>query len=240
MPWPKGKPRSPETCLKMSIGMKGKKAWNKGKHPSEETRKKQSKAQRGRKHPEEVKQKMAEWHRGKPRDEETKRKLSFARTGTHLSEDTRAKISCAMRGKNNPHWNKPCSTETRALLAIANIGKKATIDAKRKMSIAQSGPNNPRWRGGSSYLPYCPKFNEAFKERVRDRFNRTCFLCGSKEETQKHCVHHIDYNKNSICNGHEWAFIPLCHSCHSKTNTRRWYWFNLLINYWTLNPEITL
>lgn len=239
MPWPKGKPRSPETCLKMSIGMKGKKAWNKGKHSSEETRRRQAEAQRGRTLPEDVRKKISDSKIGKSRSEEIRRKISESRRGTTpwnkgipLNEDSKRKLSESQKTR--------MTTEVRQHLSEINIGKRLSEETKRKMSLSQSGPNNHRWRGGLSYLPYCPKFNEAFKERVRDRFNRTCFLCGSTEETSKHCVHHIDYNKNSICNGHEWGFVPLCRSCHTKTNGMRWYWFNLLINYWALNPEITL
>lgn len=57
-------------------------------------------------------------------------------------------------------------------------------------------------------------------------------------EQGKLSVHHIDYNKNSICNGKEWAFVTLCRSHHGKSNHNRWYWFNLLISYWLVNPEI--
>jgi hypothetical protein len=103
---------------------------------------------------------------------------------------------------------------------------------------AVSGINSPQWKGGISFKPYCIKFNKEFKEYIREKFNRTCFLCSSVENGQKLAVHHIDYNKNSICNGKEWAFLPLCISDHIRTNTHRWYWFNLLINYWSMNPEI--
>ncbi len=218
--------------------MKGKEAWNKGKHPSDETRKRQAEAQRGRKLPEDVRKKISDSKIGKHRSKEVKQKLSLARKGAHLSDETRIKISIAMSGENNPRWNKHCSEDTRKKLSEANLGKRASNETKQKMSKANRLENNPRWRGGSSYLPYCSKFTESFKECVRDRFNRTCFLCGSSEDSRKHCVHHIDYNKNSLCNGQSWAFVPLCNGCHSKTNNNRWHWFNLLINYWALNPEI--
>ena len=102
------------------------------------------------------------------------------------------------------------------------------------------GPDNPQWRGGSSFKPYCIKFNREFKERIRDKFNRKCFVCGGVEDVRKHHVHHIDYNKNAICNGKEWAFVPLCIRHHAKSNQNRWRWFNLLINYWATNPEINI
>jgi hypothetical protein len=97
-----------------------------------------------------------------------------------------------------------------------------------------NGSNNPNWKGGISQQKYCYKFNEPFKQYIREKFNNTCFICGkSKRDNGKNLfVHHIDYNKNAICNGKEWAFVPLCASCHSKTNGNRWYYYNLLINYW--------
>lgn len=102
------------------------------------------------------------------------------------------------------------------------------------------GESNPNWHGGVSFGVYCIKFNAKFKEHIREKFNHKCYLCPKTEVENKRklAIHHIDYNKNSICNGKEWAFVPLCHKCHSRTNGPRWYWFNLLINYWAMNPEI--
>lgn len=100
------------------------------------------------------------------------------------------------------------------------------------------GENSPAWKGGISFEPYCIKFNNKFKENIRDKFGRKCFLCGVIENKIHHAVHHIDYNKNSICNGKEWAFVALCTKHHTKTNWNRWYWFNLLICYWAMNTEI--
>lgn len=106
---------------------------------------------------------------------------------------------------------------------------------------ATKGKNNPRWLGGKSYERYCFKFNDEFKEHIREKFGRKCYLCSTTEAENKRklSVHHIDYAKNSICNGKEWAFVPLCVKHHAASNYNRWYWFNLLINYWAMNPEIS-
>lgn len=105
---------------------------------------------------------------------------------------------------------------------------------RARLSQKTRGENNPAWKNGSSFEPYCPKFNEAFKEHIRDKFGRKCFLCSTTEAENgcKLSVHHIDYAKNSICNGKDWAFVPLCHKQHAQTNHNRWYWFNRLIYYW--------
>ena len=100
---------------------KGKSSWIKGKHRSEETKKKISEAEKGRipwnrgKHlgplPEETKRKISEAHKGKKISEEARRKMSEAKKGRvsnmkgcKLSEETRRKMSEAKKGK--PTWNK--------------------------------------------------------------------------------------------------------------------------------------
>lgn len=51
-------------------------------------------------------------------------------------------------------------------------------------------------------------------------------LCNKHESELKrrHDVHHIDYNKLQGCEGHQWKLVPLCRSCHTKTNHNRKYW----------------
>jgi len=98
------------------------------------------------------------------------------------------------------------------------------------------GENSYLWKGGISFEPYCYKFNNDIKEETRDIFNRVCFLCGKSEEEngKKLCVHHVDYNKGQGC-GHSWTLVPLCSSCHAKTNFNRHFWFNLLQNFWLID-----
>ena len=78
--------------------------YRKGKHRSDETRRKISEANKGKRPSEEAKQKMAEAKRGKklgPLSEEHRRKLSEANKGKHLSEETKRKVAEAKRGR---HW----------------------------------------------------------------------------------------------------------------------------------------
>lgn len=93
------------------------------------------------------------------------------------------------------------------------------------------GKNSPAWKNGVSFEPYCPKFNNAFKESVREKHCRVCFLCPTTEEEngKKLCVHHIDYNKDCLCDDSECEFVPLCNKCHTKTNFNRDYWENLIM-----------
>lgn len=97
------------------------------------------------------------------------------------------------------------------------------------------GENAAGWNGGTSFEPYCPKFNKEFKTRVRAFFGYTCAECGMSEEENGKAlgVHHVIYNKNTCCDSTTPLFVPLCVHCHSKTNSRREYWqthFTELIN----------
>lgn len=105
----------------------------------------------------------------------------------------------------------------------------------RSLSDAKKGELGPNWRGGITYLPYCYKFNDSLKEYIRNKFNRKCALCGKLEienSGKRLAVHHITYGKMDGCNNQKLYLLPLCLSCHSKTNYNRYYWFSLLYNYW--------
>jgi hypothetical protein len=101
----------------------------------------------------------------------------------------------------------------------------------------QVGEGTPMWKGGLSYYPYCPKFNEQLKERVRTFFGRKCVLCHKteKELGRKLDVHHVDYEKDNCCNDtRDPLFVPLCLSCHMKTNRDRYDWEIFFRYYLTL------
>lgn len=175
-------------------------------------------------------------------------------TGT---DRTKRKLSKTSAGHNNPMYGKKHDAITKAKMSKAQRardwrptpehidklraavfarrglpGTPLSMEARRKLSKMNSGPNHPQWKGGISFGPYCHKFNNALKEQIRDDFGRRCYLCGEPENGKRLAIHHTDYNKNTLCNGKTWGLIPLCASCHSKTNFNRWYWFALLNNYW--------
>lgn len=201
----------------------------KGYHHTEEAKRKMSKTHTGKPSP----------HKGRPQTDEHKNNISIALKGKPkppFTEEHRMHMSMAFKGRK-------LSSETRQKMSIAKMGNKNSSghkpsdDHKRKLSEALRGEKSYLWLGGVSFEPYCPKFNNAFKKYIRTKFDNKCFIC-NKDDERTLAVHHIDYAKNSICNGKEWAFVPLCMSCHSKTNVNRWYWFNLLINYWAMNKDI--
>ncbi len=144
---------------------------------------------------------------------EVKEKISKARIGMHFSEETKKRISEGHKGQTS--WMK---------------GKRHTEEAKRKLSLSHKGKTTwmkgktgklaPGWKGGLSFLPYCYKFNNELKEKIRGRDNRTCQLCGLKENGQRLSVHHIHYDKPNC----DPDLITLCRSCNCKVNENRDYW----------------
>jgi len=121
------------------------------------------------------------------------------------------------KGENNPMFGR--------------TGKNASMFGK-------SGSKSPTWRGGSSFKPYCIKFNSEFKERVRNYFGRKCYICGKSEEENKQRldIHHVNYNKKSCCDDSKLMFVPLCRACHARTNFERECWeefFTVSLEYLT-------
>lgn len=149
--------------------------------------------------------------------------------------------------KYNKYKNHFCSPECRVKSQIGRLspkkerytvacdfcGKeiervKSTIYNKNFCSLKCkgvyfSGENHPFFNGWSSLKGYPEEFSNGFKEKIRNKFNRKCFICGIDEDDCKFklSVHHIDYNKD---NCDEDNLVPLCRHCHSKTNSNRTYW----------------
>jgi len=195
-----------------------------GTHLSNETKRKISTANKGRTCPEDVKERLSKLNKGekhpmygKKRPIETRRKMSEARRGKRLSEETRRKISEAHKGlqcgERHPMYGRHHTEEARRRISESHKG----LQCKEK---------NPAWKGGISFEPYCPKFSREFRERVRDYFDRRCYLCNKteKENGRRLDVHHVLYNKNTCCDKSPKLFVPLCKSCHMKTGFNREYW----------------
>lgn len=170
------------------------------------------------------------------------RNKSDARSGIRFSDSHRKRISEVVKGSwQNPETRQRMieasnaskrSPLVRAHNSAVRKGKPLSPQTRKKLSDALKGAKSYLWKGGLSYEPYCPAFNDFIKEDARNRFGRRCYLCGQIEHKEKHHVHHVDYNKSQGCKGLKWSLIPLCRACHTKTNHRRWYWFALLRDYW--------
>jgi hypothetical protein len=127
-----------------------------------------------------------------------------------------------------------CGKKIR-IFAFENIYKHHYCSRKCEwngISLFYSGKNAAGWKGGISFSPYCPKFNDKTKEGIREKYNRRCFICGKSEAENKRrlSVHHINYDKKQGCNKKRWLLVPLCHSCHSKTNHNRDFWEEVIRN----------
>lgn len=126
---------------------------------------------------------------------EARKRVGDANRGRSPSSKARALLSARSRGENNPMYG---------------------VHLTREM--------NPSWKGGISFEPYCPKFNREFKERVRAYFGYQCIECGTPQNGKKLGVHHVNFDKMSCCNDVVPLFVPLCNSCHAKSNFNRPYW----------------
>lgn len=136
-------------------------------------------------------------------------------------------ISEALKGKYIG-WHR-----TDIVKLVGFKGKTHTEESKKKMSEANSGSNNGNWKGGVSFEPYCPKFNDEFKERCREFWSRKCVMSGisEKENGQRLSVHHVTYDKKTCCNDALPLFVPVSKKWNSKFNTNRKYWHEMLTNY---------
>jgi hypothetical protein len=124
------------------------------------------------------------------------------------------------QSKSQTHICEECGTEFKTKETTQKYCSRTCMGkAQSKIYI---GENHPNWRGGVSFEPYCPKFNNEFKERVRVFFNNLCILCGKteKENGRKLIVHHVNYKKEACCDEDiPRYFVILCTSCHGKTNS---------------------
>jgi len=216
--------------------------YSKGRKLSEEHRRKISDANRRRTQSPETRRKIAESKIGKKRkpfSEDWKRKLGDVGRGKKRSDESKLKMSAIQRqlfkdeGRRKrqselakKQWQDPKYRDRMS--GENNCMKRPEVRAK------VSGENCWLWKGGISYEPYCPKFNESLKEEVREAFGRKCYLCPTTEEEngERLSVHHVDYKKSQGCNGQKWSLLPLCHKCHTKTSRQKWFYFCLLRDYW--------
>ena len=116
--------------------VKGHVAWNKGKHHSEETKRKMSDARKGKPCP---------WNR-RPMSEEHKKKISKAekgkpgnRKGCVVSEETRRKLSEANKGKRLSEEHKRKISESESGKVISEETRKKMSEAKKKYWAEKKG-----------------------------------------------------------------------------------------------------
>ncbi len=126
-----------------------------------------------------------------------------------------------MMGYNNGFKKGHVPTEeTKIKIGLASKGRKKSKEQVEKTS----GKNHWNWRDGASFQVYPKEFNKELKQRIRERDNFTCCLCGKTEQEQLKelnrilTVNHIDFNKQ---NCKENNLNTLCCSCNFKINAKR-------------------
>lgn len=138
-------------------------------------------------------------------------------------------------------WRCACDCGNEIIAQSINLisGNTTSCGCKRderirKLNIennpAMKGEKSHLWRGGVSFEPYCPKFNNDLKRRIRAFFEYRCVACGktTEENGKKLCCHHVEYNKSACCDGKPVHFAALCGKHHSMTNRDRDRWEAML------------
>jgi hypothetical protein len=130
----------------------------------------------------------------------------------------------AARGwHHTPEWCEMMRDKFKDRIIPQEVCKKISETNKKK-----HGAETGNWRGGISFEPYCPKFNEEFKERVRAFFGYECVECHktTEENGRALSVHHVNYDKMMCCNDVKPLFVSVCVSHNAKANGNREYWEN--------------
>ena len=163
---------------------------------------------------------------------------SCAATSKTHTEKHKHNMSEAQKG--DKHWNwkggpvkRICKVCGKTFPVYSRVvkGGRGIYCSKSCSEKSKTGEKNSNWQGGISFEPYCIKFNNAYKESIRELFERKCFLCGNTETDngKKLDVHHVNYNKACGCDNTKCICVPLCHSCHMKTNGNRSYWQEMIM-----------
>ena len=168
------------------------------------------------------------WMKGKHHTEETLKKMRriipWNKGLTKETSEGLRRLSEKSKGntssKGHIPWNKGVSL-SRKLKEKISKAKKGKF----------TGENNPSWRGGISFEPYGIEFNNKLREKIKQRNNYTCQLCGDRITERRRIkinpsknwlvVHHIDYDKR---NNNPDNLITLCNFCNISVNTSRDEW----------------
>jgi len=134
---------------------------------------------------------------------------------------------------NNKYYCIDCNKEISRQSAVYGQARCKNCSTKNDWQTSKkfksrdfSLENHPNWQGGISFEPYPIGWTDTLKESIRQRDNHICQNpeCNMTQEENKRAldVHHTDYDKSNLNTGN---LISLCHSCHTKTNFNRNYWY---------------
>lgn len=149
-------------------------------------------------------------------------------------------VSCSKMGENHPIFGGHSGMLGRhhSEESKQQMGKEYTDEDRIQMSCIKRGIDRDQFDGFAK-PEYCYKFNEKLKKFIRDKYDNCDFLSGISDTIcnngRKLDVHHIDYSKQSGCDGNDFKLVPLSRANHSRTNCNRRFWNTLFIyalGYW--------
>lgn len=192
----KGSKQTEEAKRKIGLAGKGRISWNKGKHFSEEYRRKLSDAHKGKKLPEEQKRKISESLKGKQVSEETRRRLSESNKGRKVSEETiRKQKESSQKRLLEPEFRRKLSEAHKGQIAWNKGLTKETDSRMKKISehiISIGGFNRGKsWNKGipmksESKLKLIESLNRAWSNpNLRKRQSETTRRVMSNPEARK-------------------------------------------------------
>lgn len=156
---------------------------------------------------------------GQKRSPEEIAKQVAATKGVPKSEAFRENLRNKLRGREfTPEWIEKIreSKDKKSDVEKRIISLKATIT---RIGACQM-ENNPNYKPDIE-RKYCKRFNSPFKIRTRLFFGK-CVMCGISNDTERLAVHHVNNDKQTMCNGKQKLFVTLCRSCHGKTRNRKY------------------
>lgn len=147
--------------------------------------------------------------------------------------------SCKCSHKDRIPWNKNkkgykspyrmtgvtknCLSCGKEIYCINAKKERKKFCSKECMKFWLKGERSPGWQGGKSFELYGIDWTLELKEKIRQRDNYICRVCGiyQNQLDRKLDVHHIDYLKENLNSKN---LISLCKPCHMKTNFNRENW----------------
>jgi len=261
-PWIKGKHHTEESKRKMSIGRRGKLAWNKGKklgkNPKHSEFMKGTKYHLGFKHSEEARRKMSEaskkhWENPEFRKRQTETHIGkpSGAKGKLKSEEARRKMSETKRrlfseGKIIP-WAKGKHPSEESIRKMGESQKKRFLDIevrKRQSESLKKAYSNPELRKRQSEIHtksvamHAPEFKKIMRENILKRYESGKFP--RQENTKPEREIKREFLKRGYVEGedfiHQYKFMNkfMCDFCFPKQKVI----VEVYGDFWHCNPKI--
>ncbi|TSA28616.1 hypothetical protein D4R71_00495 [bacterium] len=238
----KGEHISPKTEFK-----KGMVPWIKGKHHSEETKKKAvdtrmlnnsykhieatkkkiSEALKGKKKPPfsyEHKRKIREWHLGRKHSEEHRLKISIGNKGRIFSEETKKKISEAHMGEKGVNWKGGISKDINKY----NRKRRHRLGISKRKSFKYGGPAPiPKRVLRKRYKALkraagpltIQTIQQVYEDNIKQHGTLTCIYCLNPTTFGKDTLEHKQPLSRGGTNKRDNLAIA-CHKCNSSKGNK--------------------